>query len=202
MDPICPFLFILCCEVLTRLLCRAGSQNLLRESSYLEEPRLPLISCLADDLFISLFLVGLKLLMLMLYIRDCLHRYTIWSGQKVNTQKSAAFFSKNTVPPLSAAISQLLQIRKTDIGGKHLRLPLLIPRSRKLAYLRLKYSARSRSSTKNQVLSFCSIILNFIQRLKGRKHINVRIETPKPSLIFTLCLLSQQSSFGVPLRSS
>lgn len=67
-------------------------------------------------------------------IKFCLNTYSSWSGQLISSSKSGFFISNNTAPTLVPAICHELGMKKADLEGKYLGLPLNIPRSRKASF--------------------------------------------------------------------
>lgn len=71
-------------------------------------------------------------------VKNLLNDYETWSGQAVNYQKSAIFFSSNVRMDKQMEIKQKLGVYK-DLGDiKYLGLPSLIGRSKKTVYKYLK----------------------------------------------------------------
>lgn len=100
-DPLSPFIFILCSEVLTRLLekdHRIQGIKVCRNA--------PAISHLlyADDLLIACRAdkVNAKAVM------DNFGLYCLWSGQAANMEKSHSYFSKNTRPEVKRMMREIL----------------------------------------------------------------------------------------------
>ncbi|GLT65412.1 hypothetical protein SLA2020_378470 [Shorea laevis] len=92
-DPLSPFLFILGSEVLSRLLFKEEAAGCLKGLKIAR--RCPAISHLlfADDLLIF----GRASISEAACIKACLAKYSTWSGQSINANKSSIFFSK--IPP-------------------------------------------------------------------------------------------------------
>lgn len=64
-------------------------------------------------------------------LEECLNKYMLWSGKKVNKEKFFVHFSnKNFHGQGIIPIINLLEQKMLQSKAKHLRLPLLIPRSR------------------------------------------------------------------------
>lgn len=77
-------------------------------------------------------------------IQFCLHTCSCWFRQLINFSKSGVFFSRNTAPSCITEICHELGLRKADLGGKYLGLPLSIPRSRKEAFKEIQERVLSR----------------------------------------------------------
>lgn len=64
-------------------------------------------------------------------VKEVLHTYERYSGQKINLGKSAIFFSKNTAPETKIAICNVLDGITEHSSSKYLGLPMVIGRSKK-----------------------------------------------------------------------
>mgnify|MGYP004712036231 FL=1 len=73
--------------------------------------------------------------------------YSVVSGQLVNFEKSAMYFSRNTPTPTKTAICEELGNLKEAVNGRYLELPMAIGR------------------TKNQVFGYIKSAVN--NKLKG-----------------------------------
>jgi hypothetical protein len=67
-------------------------------------------------------------------ITSCLHKYCIWSGQKVNNGKSSVLFSKNTSPASISSVLGIIPYRLATSAPFYLGLPLMFGSSRKEAF--------------------------------------------------------------------
>ncbi|XP_060974630.1 uncharacterized protein LOC133039721 [Cannabis sativa] len=120
-DPISPYLFILCSEVLSRMLLRKEETGLL--SGFKVSPQSPSISHLmyADDIFVfckaNLEEVGV--------VMDVVQLFGSWSGQCLNVQKSAYICSKNVNEDIQAELSQFLGFRKLGKEDRFLGNPII-----------------------------------------------------------------------------
>ena len=118
-DPLSPYLFILCSEVLSGLCNRAqedGSLNgirVARGSHFINH------LLFADDTMF--FLQSDKTSREAL--KGILKRYEAASGQLINAEKSAITFSSMTLSSLRHAVKNDLQIQKEGRTGKYLGLP-------------------------------------------------------------------------------
>lgn len=118
-DPLSPYIFILCGEVLSGL-CRISQQEGKLKGIRVAK-RSPRINHLlfADD---TMFFCRAK-------VKDCkelvriLGLYETASGQLINKQKSSIFFSRRSSEAVKAKVKQLLQIGKEGGVGKYLGLP-------------------------------------------------------------------------------
>jgi hypothetical protein len=149
-DPLSPFLFLLGSEVLSRLILKeelAGNIHGIKISR--NSP--PVAHLLfADDLMV--FSKGNS--SEAACILNCLEKFSAWSGQKVNLEKSSMFLSKNCSPSTSAAIRSILNLRNIPAKAKHLGLPLFFHRNKSLAFEELKLKILSNlSGWKSKLLS-------------------------------------------------
>jgi hypothetical protein len=124
-DLLSPFLFIIGSDAISRLLySRLRSFKIARTCTPLNH------LLFAEDLVIfSLATFGEAAL-----IKTCSDKYSSWSGQTVNIQKSNILFSKNTTPATISTIQSIFPYDHTLALAKHLRLPLLIGKSKFAAF--------------------------------------------------------------------
>jgi hypothetical protein len=110
-DPLSPFLFILGIEVISRLLFRSESQDLLKGIKIAKNCS-PISHILfADDLILFAKATSSEANILRLVL-NC---YCSWSGQAINDSKSSIHFSKNMAPTIIASISSILPYKRTSI---------------------------------------------------------------------------------------
>uniref|UniRef100_A0A803Q9F4 Reverse transcriptase domain-containing protein n=1 Tax=Cannabis sativa TaxID=3483 RepID=A0A803Q9F4_CANSA len=123
-DPLSPFLFLLCHEVLSKLLLR--QQGLKNLQGITISRSAPAISHLmfADDTI--LFARANK--QNVDTILKCINTYEAWSGQKCNLSKSSVLFSKNTLPSVKQNISGMLKVKECLGNEKHLGMPFVFKR--------------------------------------------------------------------------
>ncbi|KAH7514410.1 hypothetical protein FEM48_Zijuj11G0086700 [Ziziphus jujuba var. spinosa] len=109
-DPLSPILFILCSEILSRLLLKEEDQDRLHGIKV--DRNAPAISHLmyADDLIISCRANHRDATI----IKECLSYFCSWSGQEVNEEKSNIFFSRSTPRKAKMAIKEILGFK--DLG--------------------------------------------------------------------------------------
>jgi hypothetical protein len=133
-DALSPYLFLLCAEGLSALMRKAERDNLIRGVSICRGG--PRISHLffADDSIIfcrvNLFECGA--------LQNILSLYEKASGQIVNGEKTALFFSHNTSLDLRSAISDFFGTSVTTKFEKYLGLPPIIGRAKKKAFNEIK----------------------------------------------------------------
>lgn len=118
-DPLSPYLFILCSEVLSGLCCKAQLNGVLTgirvarhspQVNHLLFPDDTIFFCKADSASCSSLAV-------------ILHQYELASGQSINLQKSAITFSAKPPSNMRARARQILKIRNEGGASKYLGLP-------------------------------------------------------------------------------
>lgn len=133
-DPLSPYLFLLCVEGLSLSLKSAANNAFISGCRICSQA--PAITHLlfADDSFLFFKATVDEANS----IKEILSRYEFLSGQAVNYQKSAIFFSSNVRRDKQAEIKSILQVH-SDIGNsKYLDLPSLIGKSKKSVFNYLK----------------------------------------------------------------
>ncbi|KAG7600499.1 Reverse transcriptase zinc-binding domain [Arabidopsis suecica] len=145
-DPLSPYIFILCSEVLSGLCKRAQVKGTLTGIRVAKgSPRVNHL-LFADDtmFFCKSDSKGCAALL------SILQRYEAASGQKINTQKSAITFSAKTNNGTKERVKKDLNIQKEGGQGKYLGLPELFGRKKKDLFSqivdRIKQKALSWSS--------------------------------------------------------
>lgn len=133
-DPLSPYLFLLCVEGLSIALKDAANTNTISGCRICTQA--PSITHLlfADDsfLFFRADTDETKA------IKDILNRYELMSGQAVNYQKSAIFFSSNVRTDKQEEIKNILQVYNNIGNSKYLGLPSLVGKSKKSVFNYLK----------------------------------------------------------------
>jgi len=129
-DPISPYLFLICAEVLSALLHKAEQRGII--SGVPTSPKGPRLSHLffADDsmLFCRSNSVEWRRLF------RILGTYEEGSGQKLNLNKTSIFFSRNTSVEKRQEILSLSGLTETHRIDKYLGLPSFVGKSRRLAF--------------------------------------------------------------------
>lgn len=118
-DPLSPYLFILCAEVLSHMMRRAETQgNIIGIKISNASPSVTHL-LFADD---SLFFCQANMKAAKV-IQNVLLQYECASGQKVNTNKSALTFGKRVPNTTKTQIRRQLQIFNDGGCGKYLGMP-------------------------------------------------------------------------------
>ncbi|KAK7275182.1 hypothetical protein RIF29_16291 [Crotalaria pallida] len=125
-DPLSPYLFILCSEVLSAMLTKAVSLKYIHGVKI--TPKAPIISHLffADDNIVFSRASKEEAMV----ICSILHSYETASGQRVNYDKSELSFSRNVPSSRINEVEDLTKIKAVERHTKYLGLPTLIGRSK------------------------------------------------------------------------
>ncbi|CAM8940407.1 unnamed protein product [Rhodiola kirilowii] len=121
-DPLSPYLFLLCTELLNTKICDAVAVGALSGIKVCRNA--PVVSHLffADD---SIFFLKCKVAEAET-LRDILSQYEEASGQRVNFEKSEISFSKNTPADVRRSIGGIFRVPQVSSHSKYLGLPLII----------------------------------------------------------------------------
>jgi ribonuclease HI len=132
-DPISPYLFLICAEALSSMVIQANVENKL--TGVPTSKRGPSISHLffADD---SLLFCRSSVSQWN-HLSAILQQYELASGQKMNSNKTNIFFSKNTQDADKEEIKRVAGIPTTQRYDTYLGLPALVGRSRMGAFKRI-----------------------------------------------------------------
>ncbi|XP_074290558.1 uncharacterized protein LOC141617273 [Silene latifolia] len=130
-DPLSPYLFIMCMEVLSRQLLKAekiGSITGIKISRYA-----PTLSHLfyADDALLCCKATPLAFETL----RDLFRDFEVASGQMVNFNKSFIKFSPNTPVDFKEHLTSILKMNHVPAFGTYLGVPIDFPRKRSVMFL-------------------------------------------------------------------
>ena len=123
-NPLSPYMFLLCTEGLTALIVEAERRRKIFGISICRGS--PTITHLlfADDSVIYCKATKQESRELC----EILKKYKEAAGQKINTEKSSVFFSKNTDEETRERVKETLGSMQNAQPGKYLRLPLMIGR--------------------------------------------------------------------------
>ena len=126
-DPISPYLFLLCSKGLNGLIEQAVSDRHIEGFSLCKYG--PKISHLffADD---SLLFCRARVKDV-LKIQEILGKYEIASGQKINSEKTTIFFSKNVLMSAKEQMKNLLGVPEIREYEKYLGLPAVVGRNKR-----------------------------------------------------------------------
>lgn len=125
MDPLSPYLFILCMEVFSRLLSHLETKKKV-QGIKLTPKATPSSLFFADDLllFTKADLDSCKNLL------ESIQMFIKASGQAINFTKSGLFFSKKVHNKHQGIICRLMKIKQINIKDTHLGMPLFVDRSK------------------------------------------------------------------------
>ncbi|XP_029145698.1 uncharacterized protein [Arachis hypogaea] len=138
-DPLSPYLFF-CAEGLSFLLHKAEQNILIQEVQVNRRCQTVNHLLFADDSI--LFCKGSP--NTSQNILEFLEIYKGFSGQKVNLNKSAIFFSHNTPQNTRLAIAQTLNIEHIGAQDKYLGLPSIVQKSKKATFEAIKDKVQKR----------------------------------------------------------
>ncbi|XP_071939954.1 uncharacterized protein [Coffea arabica] len=125
-DPLSPYLFIICAEGLSSLIHKAVQGKELTGVKICRDSLVISHLFFADDSLLCCKATGREALK----VKSILTKYGNASGQVVNYEKSALFFSKNTKERMKHEISEGLDNMKEAVNGTYLGLPMAIGRSK------------------------------------------------------------------------
>ncbi|KAA3458589.1 reverse transcriptase [Gossypium australe] len=132
-DPLSPFLFLICSEVLSALMKSTKQNGLVKGAKASRKG--PEISHLlfVDDciLFGEAAERGARIL------KEILQEYANCSGQCVNFNKSTIFYSANTAEESKAVVSSFLGVRSSSSPERYLGIPNMVGRQKKEAFQNL-----------------------------------------------------------------
>lgn len=124
-DPLSPYLFLLCAEAFSCLLTKAEQNNLIQGIKVC--PNAPSISLLFADDSLILFKANKESAE---QIQRILQVYEASTGQTINKDKSAAFFSANVQAKDKKDVMCILGIEKEALNERYLGMPIHVGKSR------------------------------------------------------------------------
>lgn len=129
-DPLSPYLFIICAEVLSAMLKRANEDGrLMGVPTSTKGPQISHLFFVDDSLLFYRANQSQWSAM-----TDILQLYEGASGQEMNANKTSIFFSKNTFPKDRERILELAGIPAMQRYDTYLGLPALVGKSRTTAF--------------------------------------------------------------------
>nr|XP_025678801.1 uncharacterized protein LOC112778723 [Arachis hypogaea] len=139
-DLLSPYLFLFCAEGLSFLLYKAEQNRLIQGVQVNRRCQTVNHLLFADDsiLFCKSAPKTSK------SILELLETYEDFSGQKVNLNKSAIFFSHNTPQNTRLAVAQILNIEHIGAQDKYLGLPSIVQKSKKATFGAIKDKVQKR----------------------------------------------------------
>ena len=118
-DPLSPYLFILCAEVLSHMMNKAKlDRSLLGVKISNQAPPVNHLLFADDSLFFSLSNVKAAR-----KLKDIFHKYEVASGQAINLSKSSITFGNKVLPGVRTRMRNILGIHNEGGIGKYLGLP-------------------------------------------------------------------------------
>lgn len=144
-DPLSPYLFILCGEVLSGLCTKAEKDGTLHGIKVARGcPRVNHL-IFADDTMIFCQASEKNCLKL----NSILLQYEEASGHKINADKSSITFSSKTPPKRRTLVKEILKISKEGGSGKYLELPEHFGRRKRDLFTSIVDRIRHRASTRS-----------------------------------------------------
>ncbi|XP_060968612.1 uncharacterized protein LOC115704452 [Cannabis sativa] len=139
-DPLSPYLFILCSEVLSKLICRAEQRGDLSGVKVSREA-MPITHLFyADDAIFFCKANGSNAKAIL----QCINTYELWSGQKVNKGKSGVVFSSNTPQRNKDELKSMLGMNGLGPQEKYLGNPFFFSANKRSDFKFLKEKIVSR----------------------------------------------------------
>lgn len=129
-DPLSPFIFIICAEVLSRILMREEETGGIQGAKIAKNCTPITHMMFADDVV----LFGPATKREAEGFKECLDLYCNWSGQEISLEKSGVFFSKNIKPQKASDLRCILQMGNISKDTVYLGMPLFPSRSKNKTY--------------------------------------------------------------------
>ncbi len=121
-DPLSPYLFIMCADVLARLINREVARGSIKGV------KLGLGAAAISKLFYAddvLLFCGAKISEVDV-LMNCIDKYCLWSGQSISIEKSGIFVSKGVHRNFIAQVKNQWGFRQLSQGVKYLGVPLFL----------------------------------------------------------------------------
>ncbi|KAM6573037.1 hypothetical protein CsatA_017117 [Cannabis sativa] len=125
-DPISPFLFLFCHDVLSRLLQKEELAGTIKGISIARGVTPISHLMFADDTMVCVRASKKAAIC----IKECIHKYEYWSGQLCSKEKSSILFSKRCSISRRREIESVLQIRSSEAAGFYLGNPMFLSKKR------------------------------------------------------------------------
>lgn len=142
-DPLSPYLFILCSEVLGNLLDKAEAKGLISGFPFARGALLVNHLFFADDSLIFCKANALEWWRLSHFLK----LYEQASGQRLNMDKTSIYFSKNTRQEIKTTVLHAANVKEAKSFEKYLGLPAYVGRNKVSAFKQVLDSIRSRMNS-------------------------------------------------------
>eukprot|EP00257_Ricinus_communis_P026592 XP_025014006.1 uncharacterized protein LOC112535599 [Ricinus communis] len=175
-DPLSPLIFLLCADGLSHMCAKAQGQNRLKGIPVARgNPSVNHLLFVDNSMSFSECTISAAQT-----LNNILLSYARASGQEMNPDKSAIYFSPNTLLILKAHIAGIFQIRKNDRLDRYLDLPAIIDKTKKKTFSELISKIRSKvQGWKEKLLS------------PGRKEIFIKA-IASVALVFSMCFFDPE----------
>ncbi|KAF7844993.1 ribonuclease H [Senna tora] len=126
-DPLSPYIFVICMDLLSHIINNSASNNKWKGIKMGKNNITITHLMFADDLL----LFGEATSEQATYIKDCLDRFCLITGQRINASKSSIYFSKNTKDEVANDILTLKGFKRSQEIGRYLGANITSGRQRK-----------------------------------------------------------------------
>ena len=150
-DPLSPFLFIMCADVLARMINREVLRGAIKAVKV--NPGADAISKLfyADDVILFCDAKTSEVEALM----QCIEKYCLWSGQTISVEKFGIFVLKGVRRNFIAQVKNQWGFKKLSSSLKYLGVPLFLTRNKSKDFAFVKEKLESRTANwKSKALSW------------------------------------------------
>jgi hypothetical protein len=153
-DPLSSYLFIMCADVLERLINREVARGSIKgvklglgAGGSIKGVKLGLGAATISKLFYAddVLLFCCAKISEVDVLMNCIDKYCLWSGQSISIEKSSIFVSKGVHRNFIAQVKNKWGFRQLSQGVKYLGVPLFLSRnkSKDFAYVKEKLEARA-----------------------------------------------------------